>query len=132
MLRRGYEAFSRGDWESILEMGQPDFELRTADRITAPGTYRGFDEVRAFFEDFFEPFEEIVVEAEEFVERDDRIAVLVRVRSRPKGSTAVVDNRVGHLWTLRDGKAARLEIFPERERMLEALELPAGEYTGEH
>jgi ketosteroid isomerase-like protein len=36
------------------------------------------------------------------------------------GGSAVVEIRAGHLWTMRDGKAARLEIFPEREKALEA------------
>jgi ketosteroid isomerase-like protein len=131
MLRQGYEAFSRGDWEPLFGYADPDFELRTADRVTSPGTYRGLETTRRFFMDLFAPFEEIVVEPEEFFDRGDRIAVFVRVRSRPRGSAAVVDNRIGHLWTMRDGRAARLEIFPEREKALEALELPAGEYTGE-
>jgi hypothetical protein len=32
-----------------------------------------------------------------------------------------VENRIGHLWTMRDGTAVRLQIFPEREKALEAL-----------
>jgi hypothetical protein len=121
MLRAGYEAFSQGDWEGALGSADPDLQLKTADRVINPGTYRGVDAVKQFFEDLFEPFEEIVVEPEEFFESDDRIVAFVRVRSRPQGSSAVVENRIGHLWTMRDGKVAGLEIFPEREKALEAI-----------
>jgi ketosteroid isomerase-like protein len=99
----------------------PDFELITADRVTNPGTYRGVAEVKRFFEDLFEGFEEVVAEPEEFLERGDQVVVLLRVRSRPRGSTAVVENRIAHLWTIRDGEAVRIQVFPEREGALAAV-----------
>jgi ketosteroid isomerase-like protein len=123
-LRVGYEAVSRGDWDAATRFAHPEFELRTADRVPNPGTYRGPEEVRRFFEDLFEPFEEVVVEPEEFFERAEQIVVFVLTRFRPTGSSAVVENRIGHLWTMREGKAMRLEIFPRREDALEAAGLP--------
>jgi uncharacterized protein len=122
-LRAGYAAVSRGDWDEVFDQAHPDFELKTADRFTSPGTYRGVDDARQFLDDLFGAFEEVVIEPEEFFESGDRIAVLLTVRSRPKGSSAVVENRIGHVWTMRDGKAVRLEIFPEREKALEAAGL---------
>jgi ketosteroid isomerase-like protein len=123
-LRVGYEAVSRGDWDAATRFAHPEFELHPADRVVNPGTYRGPEEVRRFFEDLFEPFEEVVIEPEEFFERGDQIAVFVLTRFRPTGSIAVVENRIGHLWTMREGKAMRLEIFPRREDALEAAGLP--------
>jgi ketosteroid isomerase-like protein len=122
-LRVGYEAVSRGDWDAATRFANPEFELRTADRVVNPGTYRGPDEVRRFFEDQFAPFEEVVVEPQEFFERGDQIVAFVRTRLRPTGSSAVVENRIGHLWTMREGKATRLQVFPRREDALEAAGL---------
>jgi ketosteroid isomerase-like protein len=122
-LRIGYEAVGRGDWDAATRFAHPEFELQTADRAVNPGTYRGPEEVRRFFEDLFEPFEEVVLEPEEFFERGDQIVVFVLTRFRPTGSSAVVENRIGHLWTMREGKAMRLEIFPRREDALEAIGL---------
>jgi uncharacterized protein len=122
-LQAGYEAFNRGDWQAVFEMGPPDFELETADRVIHAGTYRGREEARRFFEDLFEPFEQVAVEPEEFLENGDLIVVLVTVRSRPTGSSAVVENRIGHLWTVRDGAVVRLQIFPERDKAVEAAGL---------
>ena len=47
ILRAGYEAFNRGDWDFVFRYASPDFELRTADRVTNPGTYRGLEEAKA-------------------------------------------------------------------------------------
>jgi uncharacterized protein len=124
MLRAGYEAFSRGDWDSVADQAHPDMELVPTDRVTNPGTYRGREQVRAFFEDLFAPFEEVITDPEEFHDYGHQIVVFVRVRSRPRGSTAVVDNRIAHLWTFRDGAPARMQIFPERSEALDAVEIP--------
>ncbi|MEK6252717.1 MAG: nuclear transport factor 2 family protein [Actinomycetota bacterium] len=122
-LRAGYEAGSRGDLEGAFRDVHPDFELQAADRVPSPGTYRGPEEARRFIEDMLEPFEEVTAEPEEFFENGDRIAVILHLRYRPRGSSAEMENRVGHLWTMRDGKAARLQIFLEREKALEAAGL---------
>jgi ketosteroid isomerase-like protein len=120
-LRAAYEAFARGDRDSMFADAAPDFELKTADRFTNPGTYRGIQTARRFFDDFLGPFEEVEPIPQKFFEDADRIAVLLLVRVRPRGSSAVLENRIGHVWTFRDGKATRLEIFPEREKALEAI-----------
>jgi ketosteroid isomerase-like protein len=122
-LRVGYEAVSRGDWDAASRFAHPEFELKTADRVPNPGTYQGPEVARRFFEDLLAPFEEMVVVPEEFFELGDQIAVFVLVRLRPTGSSAVVENRIGHLWTMREGKASRLEVFPRREDALEAAGL---------
>ena len=122
-LRAEYEAISRGDWPAVFREAHPDFELKTPDRGLVPQTVRGRQEARRAFEDFFEPFEEVLAEPQEFFERGDLIVVFFLLRSRPKGSSAVVEIRAGHLWTMREGKPARCEIFPEREKALEAAGL---------
>jgi hypothetical protein len=47
----------------------------------------------------------------------------VHARLRPRGSDAVVENRLGHFWTMRDGKAARCVVFARREEALAAAGL---------
>jgi ketosteroid isomerase-like protein len=91
--------------------------------MASTGTYRGPEEVRRFFEDLLEPFEEVVTVPEKFFERGDQIVVFVLLRSRPKESSATMEIRIGHLWTMRDGKVAGLELFPVREEALEAVGL---------
>lgn len=117
-LRLAYEASSRGDWEAVLDAMDPDLEWKT----TRAGTHRGHEEVRRFFEDMTAPFEEAVFEPEEFFERGHRILVFVRFQARPTGTDAIIENRIAHLWTMREGKPVRCETFPRREDALEAVE----------
>ena len=122
-LRATYEAANRGDWDGFFADMHPNFELKAPDRMMRAGTYRGPVAVRQFFEDLLEPFEDVVVQPEKFFESGDRIVVFLLLRSRPSGSSAVLEIQIGHLWTMRGGKAAQLEIFPEREQALEAVRL---------
>jgi ketosteroid isomerase-like protein len=77
---------------------------------------------RRVFEDFF-PFDAVTVEPEAFFEGNGQIVAFFLQRSKPKGSNAFVEARAAHIWTIRDGKATRLEIFPQRERALKAAGL---------
>ncbi len=122
-LRYAYEAINRGDWDSAFRATHPDFELKAPDRMMRAGTYRGSVAARQFFEDLLEAFEEVVVQPEKFLESGERIVVFVSLRSRPSGSSAAMEIRIAHIWTMRDGKAVQLEIFPEREEALQAVGL---------
>jgi ketosteroid isomerase-like protein len=119
-----YEAMGRMDWEEVFRRTHDDFEFKPPERGLGAGTARGRENARDAVKTFFSPFEEVVIEPQEFHERGDRIAVFFLMRTRPHGSTAMVEIRAGHVWTMRDGKPARLEVFPEREKALEAAESP--------
>jgi ketosteroid isomerase-like protein len=123
IVRILYEAVNRGDWSSASHLVHPDFEWTTSDRVPNAGTYRGLEEVRRFFEDQRRPFEEVVSEPERFVECDDRIVALALLRSKPRGSDAIIESRIGHLWTMRDGKAVSCKAFAKRDEALEAVGL---------
>jgi ketosteroid isomerase-like protein len=126
-LRAEYAAISRRDWDSVFRDAHGDFEFRTPGRGLGPVALRGPERARRAMEDFFSPYEEVLVEPERFFDAGDRIVVYFLQRCRPKGSSAAVEIRAGHVWTMRDGRAAALEIFPEREQAATAagLEQPA-------
>jgi ketosteroid isomerase-like protein len=117
-----YEAIGRQDWAAVFREAHPDFEFKPPARGLGAGTARGREDAREAVQTFFSPFEEVVIEPQEFHERGDRIVVYFVLRTRPRGSTAMVEIRAGHVWTMREGKPAGLEVFPEREKALQAAE----------
>jgi ketosteroid isomerase-like protein len=119
-LRARYKAASKDNLDAVFDGVHPDFELKTADRVPGAGTYRGAEAAAQFYRDLVEPFEEVTYEPQQFFERGDQIVVFLLVRFHPRGSSAVVENQVGALWTIRDGKPARCEMFAQREKALEA------------
>jgi ketosteroid isomerase-like protein len=119
-LRARYEATSKDTLGAVFDDVHPDFVLQTADRVPGAGTYQGAEAATRFFADLVEPFEEVTYEPQQFFERGDQIVVFLIVRFKPYGSSAMVENQVGALWTIRDGKPVRCEMFPQREKALEA------------
>ena len=122
MIRSIYEPFNRGDWDAVFSDAHPDFEITTQRGPTA-GTYRGQRAVERAVEDMLAPFEVWAMEPEEFFEGGDQVVVFVGLHSRPKGSSAEIENRFGHLWTIRDGLIRSLKTFAVREEALEAAGL---------
>jgi ketosteroid isomerase-like protein len=119
-LRAVYEAVSRRDWDAAFRDARLDFELIPPDQNPIVGTYRGAEAIRAFFTELWAAFEEVTVQPGEFLELDDRILVSLQMQLRPSDSDAKVEMQITHLWTMRDGKPARCEVFLRREQAFEA------------
>jgi ketosteroid isomerase-like protein len=122
-VRARYAAVNAGDRSALFRDVQPGFSLETPDRVPGAGTYLGAGEAARFMEDFWDPFEEVIVEPQDFLASGDRIVVIMLVRLRHKGSSAFVEIRVATVWTMRDGKPLRMEMYPEPEAALEATGL---------
>jgi ketosteroid isomerase-like protein len=99
-----------------------DFEL-PIHRLPQAGTYRGREQVQRLFKDYVTAFDNLVLEPEEFFDAGDQVVVFVRARAQIKGGSADIQNRHGHLWTIRDGMILSLKMFPKREEALEAAGL---------
>jgi ketosteroid isomerase-like protein len=57
-IRRGYDAFNRGDLDAVVELMGPDFEWLPPQRSLTAGTYQGPDAVRREIATWTEPFED--------------------------------------------------------------------------
>jgi hypothetical protein len=93
IVRRSFEGFSRGGPEALISSGlrSPELVLDVSQAgIPGIGVYRGYDEVRSFFEDdWFRafPFEEWEVVVEELIRRG-RNQVVAMSRQRGRGASS--------------------------------------------
>ncbi len=100
-----------------------DFELVPPSQSPLSKPLRGTDEVKAWAADQQETVGDLSIEIEELIESGESIVALIRLGIRPQSSDAEFELRIAHLWTLRDGKLIRCEVFPEREEALAAAGL---------
>src|SRR5918996_794533 len=91
MVRAGYEAVNRGDWDAAFRHTHSDFEWKSDDRLLNAGTYRGREEIQRFLADQRKPFDEVINQPEEFFQQGDQVVAFVLLRSRPKGSSSFTE-----------------------------------------
>jgi ketosteroid isomerase-like protein len=72
--------------------------------------------VREFAHSYFEAFESFQITPERILDAGDRIVADCRLSGLGRSSGVAVENLPTHIWTLRAGKAVRLEVFPAREK----------------
>ena len=124
LIRRAYDAFNRRDLDPLVPIMHPEFELDfSGSRSPERGMYTGLDGIRKLFETYWDAFEWISLEPEEFIGSGDEIIAVVRSRGRGKGSGAEVDARGPHLWSFRDGKVIGFALYQRLEEAMEAAGL---------
>jgi uncharacterized protein len=115
LVRTLYTAINARDYETGFSLLSEDFEWVEPEQTLLSGRHRGFAEVRQAIEAQLEVWDEFRIEPEDFYEVGDRVAVPVRQRARGGSSGVELEIRIGHLWTVDEGKIVRLEVFPARE-----------------
>ncbi len=125
VVRRAFEAFSRAGLDALLEYVHPDAEYDVSAAIGPyAGMYYGRAAIRNLLADYFETWESVRLEPEDFIEVDqDRVVVPFRLHTRGKGSGAEVEAQMTQVWTVRDRKAVRVAAYNDRAEALEAAAL---------
>jgi ketosteroid isomerase-like protein len=120
LMRRLYEAFAEGGPAAIpTEMVHPDFELAMFPPFPS-GPFQGQDGIVDFAREFDAMFDEYRLEPEDFIDVDDRVAVVVRFRGHGIGGGVPVDERIAHVWTIREGKLVWGDFYTDVAEALEA------------
>jgi ketosteroid isomerase-like protein len=123
LVQGGFEALSEGGVEALLPFIHPEFEVTTPANLAAePDTYRGHEGVRRYFDSFYDAMDEVRFEPREFRDAGERVIVPVTLTAR--GRTTGIEARQEFVmtWTLRDGKALRVEAFATLEEALQTAE----------
>ena len=112
-LRSSYEALNEGDVDAALEALAPDAVWRESPELPGGDEFRGREALRGFLGDFLAEWREFHQEIENVVPAGDRIAVLIHLIAVGRGSGIEADTRYAHVWTMRDGKAARFQSYTD-------------------
>ena len=123
-IRRIYEAFGRRDLDAIAAELDDDAQVDFTKSLGPDsGVYPGLEGIEKLLNMYWEAFERISIEAEDFVDGTDGIVALVVSRGRGRGSGASVEARGPHLWRFREGKPIRFTLYQDETEALEAAGL---------
>jgi len=123
LVKRGYSAFARGDLQGVIDVLGPDLEMTDPFGFSTTDTYQGHGGFIETVHDALESFERYEITADDFIDAGDDVVVSVRINGIGRGSGAIVNMRVFHVWTIRDGKATIGRAFPTKEAAFQAAAL---------
>jgi uncharacterized protein len=125
-VRRAYDAFARGDLETLRTLLAPDIEWRTTPEVPFMGNYVGLDEFLRGMDEWTSAFDEVTTEVEEMIDTGENVIVHHRMRGRGRDSGVEVDLAIFQLVAVRAGKLTRMHDYLAREEALEAAAQPRG------
>lgn len=120
-LQRIYAAVNRGDTEELAADVAHDIEWNLPDYVPWGGTHHGPDGIHAFAERFRDHVEGNWADPDDFLDAQDRVVVLGRLRGRARETGRDFEVGFAHVWTFTDGVASRLRGFYDTAPVLAAL-----------
>jgi ketosteroid isomerase-like protein len=117
------EAFNSGDLDRILAVIHPDFETTVPPQFSAePDTYRGHDGIRRYFDSFGDAMTDISFQQEELQVVGPHVVLTLALTAKGRTTGIPVEQRLGQVWTVNDGKVIRIQNFASFAEALEAAE----------
>ena len=120
LIRTIYERFRAGDLEGALALHDPDVEVHDRAEAPDPQVYRGHEGVLRSLGVSQATFEGLDLVPEEFLDAGDRVVVVFRFRGKGRESGVPIDERLAHLWTVRDGRAVRMTVHSSQADAMRA------------
>ena len=111
LVRKGYEAFGKGDMDTLNELFADDIVWNAPGRNQLSGTYRGKDEV-------FSNFQKVVeltggsfkIDIHDLLANDDHAVVLVHTTGEREGKK--LDDRAVQVFHIKNGKVTEEWLHP--------------------
>lgn len=125
-VRCGLDAHNADDAAGFLELWDPECEWFTITSSQMDATpYRGHEGIRRYLAERAETWAELRFDAEQILEgRDDDVVVAVGfLRGQGRESGVPVEQRIGLVYELRDGKVRNCRAYPDPKDALEAVGL---------
>jgi hypothetical protein len=124
VLDRWYAAIRSADAEALAAAASPDVVVRwngPPDRIPWAGEHPGVAAAGAFFRTIGMHLEVLSVVPVERVAEGDRVVIILAGRWRVRSNGRLVEARAANLFTLREGRVAGYEVFPDSAAFAAAL-----------
>ena len=107
----------------LEESWDPDVVLQPAGVLpdSEQRPHRGYDAFLNFIANQIEAFSDIWMRPEEFIEVGDRLVVPFRMGGHARHTGIEVEFAFAHVFTIRDEKVVRVDVFESKAAALEAV-----------
>lgn len=124
LVRRGYEQF-RATGQFVAEFVAPDFVWDMSHFRGWPEqqVYEGVEGAEGFLEEWTAAWDDWELDVDELHDAGEKVVVLLRQRGRSKATGMPVDMSLAQVWTIRDGKQTRMDMYSDRAEALKDVGL---------
>ena len=124
-LEEALNALGRGDIDAWLDYFHPHavYVLIGGFESLIGREFRGREEIRGLMKEWRATFEDVVLEIEQVIPADERVLVVISLRSRGRAGGVETTLRWGLLMSFRDGLVVRAENYYDVDQALEAVGL---------
>ena len=124
IVRRGFEAYERGDVPAMLADLSPDLAIHRTPPQPDAGIWHGPDGMLEALAGWTAEFEEFEMRAESFVDaNDDQVVVRAHQRAVGRASGVPTEADFWLVCTLSGGRITRMDIYAWEEQALRAAGL---------
>jgi ketosteroid isomerase-like protein len=113
-----FEALFEGDTTRAAELFDPEIEIHPPGGPIGGSVQHGYEGIVRNWRDLLATFDEFLIDPLEFHEAGEQVVVIQRNVGRMRGME--VDETSSVLFTLRDRRIARIDVFASRDGALEA------------
>jgi ketosteroid isomerase-like protein len=124
IVKRAYEQF-KATGRFVAESAASGFvwDMSNFHGWPEQQVYEGIGETEAFLSDWAGAWNDWELHVEAAHDAGDKVVVLARQRGRSKAAGMLVDMFFAQVWTLRDGKQTRMEMYSDPNEALKAVGL---------
>jgi uncharacterized protein len=121
LVKQGYEAWNRGDRSWVLEHMSEDVEWITPPEDPDPGTYRGYEGVEQFWEQWRASVGQLQFQPEEFIDKGDHVVVIARRTGTGETSGLEVSDTVVQVFKFDGPKCVQVREHYDREKAMREI-----------
>jgi uncharacterized protein len=123
-VRDGYARFNAGERTAELWFWHPDAEYHASREDPDSAVHRGIDAIRKQFATWVEAYPDLKIEILEAEGNGDQVFLWVRFIGHGAASGIPLEMELAHVYTLHNGKAARVVEYSDRQKARKAAGLP--------
>jgi ketosteroid isomerase-like protein len=123
LVRRGVEAFQRGDLEGVLAEAREDFEIFLPRDLPNSGRYGGREGFLTWLGQWLDAWDDFQVEIAAMEPVGERhVVATMRQSGLGKGSRVPVEMEIAYMWEVREARLAALHLYPSPEEAVRVAE----------
>jgi ketosteroid isomerase-like protein len=123
LVRDLFEQWSAGNYEFLIGAAQPDVEIFSRFASLGGEPYRGAEGVSQWIEEIKLTFGRFEVRTSDLQDLGDRVLALGSIGLQGKTSGIEIEQPMGWLFELKDGRLARMFFYSSHGEALEAVGL---------